>query len=106
MLDLSILSAGDSPNNVITNVVQLCNAALQFSNDGKHIEISPYEVSLSDLKKTKLGTALDKSSSLAATISRVYLSLQRNKLMHALMIPSCLVAAGKFYAQDKIKFGA
>eukprot|EP00112_Aurelia_sp_Birch-Aquarium-sp1_P016983 Seg3898.1 transcript_id=Seg3898.1/GoldUCD/mRNA.D3Y31 product="Dihydroxyacetone phosphate acyltransferase" protein_id=Seg3898.1/GoldUCD/D3Y31 len=95
---------GEPLLSVITNVVQLCNAVLQFSSDGKQIEMLPFEVSISDLKKTKLGTALDKSNSLATTISRVYLSLQRNKLMHALMTPSYLVAAGKFCSQDKIKF--
>ena len=86
-------------------MMQLCNAVLEFSGDGKQIEMLPFEVSLSDLKKTKLGTALDKSNSLATTISRVHLSLQRNKLMHALMIPSSLVAAGKFCTQDKRNFG-
>ena len=77
---------------------------LQIDSQHNHVRVSPYEVSLSELKKTALGQSLDGSDCLSNVLSRVYLSLQRYKLIHSLLLPSCAIAACHYGVQEKIRY--
>ncbi len=86
--------------DVVARAVALSSPVLSISEDRK-IDILPFEVSLDELRKSTVGDRLHRADRLR-TISGISLSLQRNKLMHALLIPAYVAAALQFTRNDKI----
>ena len=77
---------------------------LQIDNECKQVTKYPFEVSLAELKQTALGQSLDEADYLSNVLSRIYLSLQRNKLVHSLVLPSCTVVACQYDTNQKIEY--
>ena len=101
----SYINLGQPTREIIAYAVHLCSSVLKIDNHCRQVVVSPYEVSLAELKKTPLGQSLDEADCLPIVLSRVYLSLQRNKLIHSLMLPSCIITACQYDVKDIIEYG-
>ncbi|XP_065061968.1 dihydroxyacetone phosphate acyltransferase-like [Rhopilema esculentum] len=89
---------------LIEEAVHFCSPVLKLDDAKRKVAVLPYDVSFTELKRTALGQALETTDKLRNTMSNVYLSLQRNKLMHILLVPSCIVTAGRLGTEEKIEF--
>ena len=101
----SFIFTGQPTTEIIRYAVHLCSPVLQIDNESNQVRLAPYEVSLIEIKKTALGKSLDESNILSIALSRVYLSLQRNKLMHSLLLPSAVIVASQYSLKQKIEYG-
>lgn len=88
-------------DELINEAVKRCSPVLQIDHRHKTVTLTPFDVSLAEIKKTLLGQSLDESKLLSTVLSKIYLSLQRNKLMHALLVPACVVAAACLHTSKK-----
>ena len=96
-------SADKSARDVVLRAVELSKTDLRIS--GNNVVVPDLEmVQLEDLKKSLVGASLNRAKRLSRSISGISLSLQRNKLMHALLIPAYIAATGKFTQNEKISF--
>ena len=95
---------GQPAKDIIKYAVKLCSPVLQIDNECKQVTKCPYGVSLAELKQTALGQSLDEADCLSNVLSRIYLSLQRNKLIHSLVLPSCTIVACQYGTNKKIEY--
>eukprot|EP00794_Sanderia_malayensis_P019889 gene19889-21831_t len=92
--------------DVIERAVALSYPVLELASSSQErvINIRPFEVSIDELRNSSVGGRLHRTNQLSTCLSEVYLSLQRNKLMHALLIPSYVAAAVNFKQNESISF--